>query len=166
MNKELNSRISLGQSAFKARFEPELTLLIQLTLYKFSLWDSGASYGAKLQGLRYIWKSSGDNTREGQFAFAMFRFAVNNTLSAFSLPRRLLLVHGALTLIIPYIHTRIRTRALSQAWPDAPSSDRRRKTWELLTRLESTHSLLALLNFIAFLCDGRYASLTMSIYTS
>lgn len=43
------------QSALKARFEPELTLLIQLTLYKFSLWDSGASYGAKLQGLTYTW---------------------------------------------------------------------------------------------------------------
>lgn len=41
------------QSALKARFEPELALLIQLTLYKFSVWDSGASYGARLQGLKY-----------------------------------------------------------------------------------------------------------------
>ena len=41
------------QSALKARFEPELALLIQLTLYKFSVWDAGASYGAKLQGLKY-----------------------------------------------------------------------------------------------------------------
>lgn len=43
------------QSSLKGRFDPELTLLIQLTLYKFSLWDTGATYGAKLQGLRYAW---------------------------------------------------------------------------------------------------------------
>ncbi len=41
------------QPSFKTRFEPELGLLIQLTLYKFSVWDTGASYGAKLQGLKY-----------------------------------------------------------------------------------------------------------------
>lgn len=56
----------LLQSAFKGRFEPELTLLIQLTLYKFSLWDTGATYGAKLQGLRYTTSTnqSGHNSCE------------------------------------------------------------------------------------------------------
>ncbi|KAI0092641.1 peroxisomal biogenesis factor 2, partial [Irpex rosettiformis] len=135
--------LSLVNSAFKARFEPELTLLIQLTLYKFSLWDSGASYGAKLQGLKYVLDSS--RTR---------------TLSTPLLPRKLLLANGVITLLIPYVHTRVRALALSQAWPDAPSSDRRRKAWELLTRLESTHSLLALLNFVAFLWNGRYRTIT------
>lgn len=43
----------LLQSAWKAQFEPELGLLIQLVLYKFSVWDQGSSYGAKLQGLKY-----------------------------------------------------------------------------------------------------------------
>ena len=41
------------QSAFKAKFDPELTLFIHLVLYKLSVWDHGASYGAKLQGLKY-----------------------------------------------------------------------------------------------------------------
>ena len=43
----------MPQSAFKAKFDPELTLLIHIVLYKFSIFDQGASYGAKLQGLRY-----------------------------------------------------------------------------------------------------------------
>lgn len=64
-----------------------------------------------------------------------------------------------MTILVPYIHTRIRAHALSNAWPDAPSSDRRRKAWDLLMKLESTHGLLGLLNFIAFLWDGRYVSL-------
>lgn len=70
----------------------------------------------------------------------------------------MLCFHGALTILVPYIHSRIRAHALSNAWPDAPSSDRRRKAWDLLTRLESTHGVLGLLNFIAFLWDGRYVS--------
>lgn len=41
------------QSTFKAKFDPELTLFIHLVLYKLSVWDHGASYGAKLQGLKY-----------------------------------------------------------------------------------------------------------------
>lgn len=41
------------QSALKSRFDPELALIIQLTLYKLSVWDTGATYGAKLQDLRY-----------------------------------------------------------------------------------------------------------------
>ncbi|KAI0347523.1 hypothetical protein BDW22DRAFT_1387859 [Trametopsis cervina] len=141
LQEPVSKALSLVNSAFKTRFEPELVLLIQLTLYKFSLWDTGASYGAKLQGLKYVWakKSSGQLS---------------------SLPRKLLIVHGTITLLIPYIHTRIRAHALSRAWPDAPSSDKRRKAWELLTRLESTHSLLALLNFVAFLWNGSYRTLT------
>ena len=59
-------------------------------------------------------------------------------------------------MLVPYLHTRLRAHALSQAWPDAPSADRRRKAWELLTRLESLHSTLTLLNFVAFLWDGRH----------
>ncbi|KAI0693599.1 peroxisomal biogenesis factor 2 [Cytidiella melzeri] len=145
LQEPVSKACNILNSAFKARFEPELTLLIQLTLYKFSLWDSGSSYGAKLQGLKYVWEPGHKGSP---------------SVLASSLPRALLLTHGAITLLIPYLHTRIRRHALSQAWPDAPSSDKRRKAWELLTRLESTHSLFALLNFVAFLRDGRYRTLT------
>jgi len=131
--------LSLVNSVWKARFEPELVLLIQLTLYKFSVWDLGASYGAKLQGLRYTVPNDRNYPKTGS-----------------GLPYHTLFAHGTLTLLIPYLHTRLRGHALSYAWPDAPSSDRRRKAWEFLTRLESTHSLFGLLNFIAFLWNGRY----------
>ncbi|KAH8106156.1 peroxisomal biogenesis factor 2 [Cristinia sonorae] len=135
LQEPLTKSLALINKAFSNNFQAELTLLIQLTLYKFSVWDSGASYGARLQGLKYAsWKSLG-------------------------LPIRTLLLHGSLTILLPYLHSRLRAHALSQAWPDAPSSDRRRKIWELLTRLETTHSLLALLNFVAFLWNGRYRTL-------
>ncbi|KAJ7228520.1 Pex12 amino terminal region-domain-containing protein [Mycena pura] len=120
------------------RWKPELSLFVQLVLYKLSVWDTGATYGARLQDLRYVVpRASGG-------------------LSPSGLPQQTLLVHACLTVLVPYIHTRLRSHALSRAWPDAPSSDRRRKIWALLVSLESTHSLAALLSFIAFLWDGRF----------
>lgn len=41
------------QLAYETMFEPELSLVIAATLYKFSMWDQGATYGAKLQDLKY-----------------------------------------------------------------------------------------------------------------
>ena len=46
------------QRQWRAQFEPELTLLLQTILYKYSIWDSDASYGAKLQSLQYTTSSS------------------------------------------------------------------------------------------------------------
>ena len=52
------------QSTLKSRFEPELSLFIQLTLYRLSVWATGASYGAKLQDLKYTYNaSSASNAR-------------------------------------------------------------------------------------------------------
>ena len=83
---------------------------------------------------------------------------MTNSIEASRLPRKILLVHGALTIVLPYVHTRLRGHALSKAWPDAPSSDRRRKAWELMTKLETAHAAIALASFVAFLWDGRWAS--------
>ncbi|KAJ7498773.1 Pex12 amino terminal region-domain-containing protein [Mycena latifolia] len=124
------------------RWKPELSLFIQLVLYKLSVWNTGATYGAKLQDLRYVVPHS-----SGQ------------QLSPSGLPHRILLLHGTLTVLVPYLHTRLRAHALSRAWPDAPSSDHRRRAWEWLISLESTHSLAALLSFIAFLWDGRFRTI-------
>jgi hypothetical protein len=87
--------------------------------------------------------------------FIAFELTVCAPPKASTLPRKILLVHGALTMVLPYIHTRLRRHALSKAWPDAPSSDRRRKAWELMTKLETTHAAVALASFAVFLWDGQ-----------
>ncbi|KAN0097471.1 Pex2 / Pex12 amino terminal region domain containing protein [Tylopilus felleus] len=141
----LQKSLNLVNTALRARFDSELTLVIQLTLYKFSLWNLGASYGARLQGLKYSTPNSPSGT-------------ISRTPGG--LPRRTLIIHGVLTIIVPYLYNRLRAHALSRAWPDTPSSDTRRMAWQMLTRLESTHALLGLLNFAAFLLNGRYRSLS------
>jgi peroxin-2 len=87
--------------------------------------------------------------------FRLFFFAFQALPKASRLPRKILLIHGALTIVVPYVHTRLRGHALSKAWPDAPSSDRRRKAWELMTKLETAHAAVALVSFVAFLWDGK-----------
>ncbi|KAF8165215.1 Pex12 amino terminal region-domain-containing protein [Crassisporium funariophilum] len=139
----ISKALSIVSTSFKARFEPELSLLIQLTLYKLSIWDNGASYGARLQGLRYSVPSTS-----------------RRILAPSGLPRNALLLHGSLTLFLPYLHNRLRSHALSHAWPDAPSSDYRRKAWDALNSVESLHALFGLVNFIAFLWSGRYRTLS------
>ncbi|KAI6134973.1 Pex12 amino terminal region-domain-containing protein [Pisolithus croceorrhizus] len=138
----LQKALGIANAALRTRFEPELTLLVQVALYKFSVWNLGATYGAKLQGLAY-----GAPT------------GAKGPLAPSGLRRRTLIIHGALTIFLPYCYSRLRTHALSRAWPDAPSSDKRRIAWRTLARLETTHALLALLNTIVFLWNGRYRSL-------
>ena len=76
-------------------------------------------------------------------------------LVASGLPREALLLHSVLTIVVPYLHNRLRIYALSKAWPDAPSIDPKRRVWELLVRLETLYSTLSLLSFVAFLYNGR-----------
>ena len=152
--------ITLCQASLNATFEPELTLLLQLTLYKLSVWNTGASYGAKLQDLRYFVPSPPANTSLARsYTDFIFKLSVTSfQLPASGLPRLILLIHGTLSTILPYLHTRLRSHALSSAWPDAPTADRRRKMWDLLISIESSYTFLSLANFIAFLWNGRSVS--------
>ncbi|PPQ83281.1 hypothetical protein CVT25_004020 [Psilocybe cyanescens] len=142
LQEPINKALSLISSSFRSRFELELSLLIKLTLYKLSVWNTGATYGAKLQDLRYVVPD-----------------IASKRLTPSGLPRKTLLLHGTLTLLLPYLHNRFRSHALSHAWPDTPSSDYRRKLWDALGSAESIHGLLGLVNFVAFLWGGRYRTL-------
>ncbi|KAK0468178.1 peroxisomal biogenesis factor 2 [Desarmillaria tabescens] len=144
LQEPLNKALVLANTSLKGRFEQELTLFIHLALYKLSIWNTGASYGAKLQDLRYTVAPSASRDR---------------SLAPSGLPKRILIIHGALTVLVPYVHSRFRAHALSRAWPDAPTSDLRRKTWDLLTSFESSYTLLSLASFVAFLWDGRFRTI-------
>ncbi|KAF5369922.1 hypothetical protein D9758_001016 [Tetrapyrgos nigripes] len=142
LQQPIQSALSQISTSIHRTFQPEITLFIQLVLYRFSVWNYGASYGAKLQGLRYVHPKG----------------------IASGIPRKILLIHGTLTIILPYVHSRIRAYGLSRAWPDAPSSDRRRKAWEWLVSLESSYSAIALVSFITFLWNGRFRSITDRLF--
>lgn len=115
----------------------------------------GASYGAKLQDLRYVIPSASTRSLACSYPVLCFSISDQTAPSASGLPQRTLVIHGTLTVLIPYLHNRLRIHALSHAWPDAPSNDRRRKAWDVLVRMESAYMACGLLSFVAFLWDGR-----------
>lgn len=145
LKEPLLKAFSLIKSGWELAAEPELSLILQLLLYKYSIWDTGATYGAKLQNLRYKCRR---------------QVPRRTKLAPSGLPARTLWLHGFVTVVLPYIDKRFRSYALSNAWPDAPSFDKRRKIWELALKMESTHATLGLLSFIAFLWNGRYRTIT------
>ncbi|KAF8709392.1 Pex2 / Pex12 amino terminal region, partial [Rhizoctonia solani] len=150
LKEPLTKGLDILKSASGANHEPEISLVLRALLYYFSVWNTGATYGAKLQNLKYqvspkAWSSSGSRAPSG-------------------LPRRLLLSHAGLTVLLPYFHTRLRSHALSNAWPDAPSSDKRRRAWEALGHVESLHGVLSLASFIIFLWKGRYRTLADRLF--
>lgn len=57
----------------------------------------------------------------------------------------------------------MRQTALSRQWPDLPSHDWRRKTWNLIVRLENIARAWELAGWLWFLWDGRFPSILMRI---
>jgi peroxin-2 len=64
------------QPTLQSKLEPELLLLIRIILHKFSLWDLGATYGAKLQDLRYV--STTGYTRQWIASTCKMRLLLND----------------------------------------------------------------------------------------
>ncbi|KZW04128.1 hypothetical protein EXIGLDRAFT_758429 [Exidia glandulosa HHB12029] len=135
--------LNVINSSWSFKIEPELVLIIQVILYKYSVWDLGATHGARLQGLR----------------FARPRNVAGKTLTPSRLPRRTVYAHAVLTVVLPYLHTRLRTFALSRAWPDAPVTHYRRRLWDAMSFGETLHAYFALAGFCLFLHNGRHRTL-------
>jgi peroxin-2 len=141
------------QSSWSLSFEPELILIIQSVLYKFSIWDVGATYGARLQGLRYA-RSKEGNTLTRACDLPTHHLSLIR-VTASGLSRQRVYIHAFFTIIAPYLHSRLRAYALSRSWPDAPTIRFRRKAWDCLIRAESLHNVSVAANFVVFLVQGR-----------
>ncbi|MCO5554340.1 hypothetical protein L7F22_007869 [Adiantum nelumboides] len=127
--------------------EPELLLVLRLALYKFSIFDRGATYGAMLQNLRY----------RNEWAH---RGGLQSTSRDAPLSRFQLLAFPSLTIVAPYLHTKLERTMSRMSYSDMPSDDVRRILWNGLDRAQRIYAALTLANFLAFLSDGRYRTLT------
>jgi peroxin-2 len=131
------------KSTLPLTLEPELLLTLRLILYKFSVFERGATYGAMLQNLRYRneWAHSG---------------GLQSTSKDASLSRIQLTLFPALTILLPYLHEKLERRMSHLSYSDMPSNDPRRLLWNGMDRLQRVYAALSLANFLAFLSDGRY----------
>lgn len=120
----------------------EILLALRLILFKLSIWNNNASYGAHLQGLRYTDARSTAPDRPAPSSLQK-------------------LLYGALTVGGRYAWTKWEAYLLAAQddYTRAPSP-----TLQLASRLTETlasaHDFASLASFLTFLVNGRYRTLT------
>ena len=117
------------------KFEPELNLLFDL-IVNYSILSSGQSYGLSLENL--IYKSSNHKP----------------------LTRLQKILYSVSRIITVWGWSRFQTAMNAAGWSDRPANSWKFKLWRLLQRMEVFLKSLSFLNFIVFLRNGRYRSLT------
>ncbi|GAB7363259.1 hypothetical protein MBLNU230_g3541t1 [Neophaeotheca triangularis] len=123
----------------KDEWGAEIGAALRAALWKLSIWDHAASYGASLQGLKYI-DARSDTRRE---ATAWQRVA-----------------YGLLTVGGRYAWTRWEDYlANTENGYDEPSPLMKRLS-RFTTLFDTTHNIAAFTSFLIFLYNGRYRTLT------
>lgn len=133
------------RSTLPSDLEPELLLLLKLALFKFSIFDRGASYGSMLQNLKY----------RNEWAH---RGALQSTARDQPLSRLQLTLYPLLTIIAPYAGSKWQDHMTSLSYSDMPQRDPRRLLWKLTDASQRVWSALVLANFAVFLADGKFRS--------
>ncbi|PHH71727.1 hypothetical protein CDD83_5110 [Cordyceps sp. RAO-2017] len=119
----------------------EIVLALRAVLFKLTVWDHDATYGAALQNLRYT-----DARRDGP------------VLAAPSAAQKSL--YGLVTVLGRYAWTRWEDWLLERDdGHDQPPGPRVRLLSRWTSRLSAAHSAAAMLSFLVFLLHGRYRTL-------
>jgi peroxin-2 len=127
----------------KDKYEPELLLVLKLLLFKVTIWDHSATYGAKLQNLRLVHTKS-----------------TVSKLIPMSQTQKIL--YGLITAGGSYMWGKLEDYlAKASVDEDENSWSRRLRSFaDLLTTAWTTSSLF---NFVAFLYSGRYSTLILRL---
>ena len=168
------------------RFRPEIDLLLNFLIYRCSVYVNAPSPGNQVQNLRYrnewtpdpegsgclgeretrrsphLLGGEGDASLTAFASMLILFFSCPPDMlspSVFELSKTQRVAHGVLTLGTKYTLSRLSSVALNAGWALHPTD-----TWQYavatwLRRLETAYRVLAVLNFLDFLCRGRYRSL-------
>lgn len=118
----------------------EIMLALRATLFKLTIWDHDATYGAALQNLKYT-----DARKDGPVLTAPSR--VQKSL------------YGLVTVFGKYAWTRWEDWLLEQDDGYDQPSPRIRLLSRLTSKLSTVHSAAAFASFLVFLLHGRYRTL-------
>ncbi|CAO3641615.1 unnamed protein product [Mucor hiemalis] len=139
-------RTSSLKPTIKENYEPELLGLLNLILFKLSVYDSSATYGSQLQNLKYRneWKHGG---------------ALESIAKDAPLTRGQKIAYGVFTVGGQYVWTRANRYITMKGWGELDESDTRYKVYNILQTGEKYWKAFSLLNFLIFLWNGRYRTL-------
>ncbi|KAI8326887.1 Pex12 amino terminal region-domain-containing protein [Blakeslea trispora] len=145
LKEQLWKALSCLKPTLKETFEPEWLALLNLILFKFSIYDASASYGAQLQNLIY----RDERYHTGQLALTKDRPLAQWQKIAF----------GILTVGGQYGWTRLNRHVTSRGWGELESEDRRNKIYRWLQTGEKYWKASSLVNFLIFLWNGKHRTL-------
>jgi peroxin-2 len=141
----LKGQVGEGLKYFGAHLQDdwseEIVLVLRAALFKLSVWDNNASYGATLQNLRY--------------ADARQPIALQSKPTTFQKT-----LHGLFTVAGRYGWVKWESWLIEQEGGYTAPSPRVQRLSRLTSYLSTTHSLAALASFLIFLVNGRYRTLT------
>jgi hypothetical protein len=124
-------------------FKAEIDLFLQLLLFRGAVWANRPTPGARIQNLRYRneWHPDPHDM---------------SSAAAFTLSRPQRVVYGVLTVGGKYLLSRLAWWMLEAGWSTQPEGTWQRWCYRMLRRLETVYRMCSVLNFLDFLCRGRY----------
>lgn len=145
LKKQAGEGLKLYGAHLKDDWEAEILLLLRSILWKLSIWDHSASYGASLQGLKYI--------------DARGREAVT-TAAGKEASKWQRALYGMITVGGRYGWSRWEEYLSNKEGGYDEPSPLIRRVSRLSSLLTSAHSIASFLSFSVFLYDGHYRTLT------
>ncbi|KAH7319989.1 Pex12 amino terminal region-domain-containing protein [Stachybotrys elegans] len=118
----------------------EISLALRALLFKLTIWDHDATYGAALQNLRYS-----DARAAGPVLAPPSKWQKS--------------LHGLVTVFGGYAWTKWEDWLLEDGDGYEPPTPRRRLLSRITSFLSTTHSVAACVSFLVFLLQGRYRTL-------
>jgi len=142
----LKSQVGEGLKYFGSHitdaWAPEILLALRTILFKLSIWDNNASYGAHLQGLRYMDARSTAPDRPPPKKWQK-------------------VAYGMITVGGRYAWTKWQEHLLaSQEDFTRPQSDGMKLASRITEYFDSAHDIASLTSFLIFLVNGRYRTIT------
>lgn len=123
-------------------YTPEILLGLRLILFKLSIWNNNASYGAHLQGLRYT--DARSNSPDRPLPKTWQKAA-----------------YGIITVGGRYAWTKWEEYLLAASEDyTRPQSNTLKLASQMTEYLNSAHDVASLASFLVFLVNGRYRTLT------
>jgi len=141
----LRSQVGDGLKYFagghlKDDWAAEITVLLRAVLFKLTIWDHDATYGAALQNLRYT-----DARKDGPVLFAPSKLQKSAL--------------GLVTVFGSYAWTKWEDWLLEKDDGYDQPSPRVQRLSRLTSLFSTTHSVAACASFLVFLWNGRYRTL-------
>lgn len=143
LKKQFGEGLKLYGAHLKDDWDAEILLLLRTVLWKLSIWDHGASYGASLQGLRYI-DARGDADGLNRKEATKWQRSIYG----------LVMVGGR------YAWTRWKGFLSAREGGYEEPSDTVKKLSKLSGMLSASHDIASFLSFAVFLGSGKYRTLT------